>query len=68
MDQYLKKLHAHFQGLNKIYNMFDAIQTLNLFHAVEEVVEQVVKKLCDVQVMMRYLLTCCRRFKDFDVI
>ena len=48
MDQYLKKLHAHFQGLNKIYNMFDAIQTPNLFHAVEEVVEQVVKKLCDV--------------------
>ena len=34
------ELHTRFKGLNNFYNMFDAIQTPNLIHAVEEVVGQ----------------------------
>ena len=41
-----QKLHARFEGLNNVYIMFDAIQTSNFLHVVEDVVGQLVRKLC----------------------
>ena len=44
VDLFFMELHTRFKGLNNIYNMFDAIQTPNLIHAVEEVVGQASKE------------------------